>query len=149
MAGAVGINRHRFRMVLYTKSSLKTSTVNSRLTLSVICNSNKSYYGRWFEHRGISYLFSRWSSRWGKSWERLLLVPDISTSWVVVIFESSKDDLTLHLSLKTTTALEVKTSVTNNSLSKDYLHLDDHTKKISYYANYTRDRVEWPLRNEA
>ena len=64
------------------------------------------------------------------SLEKLLLVPDISTSRVVVIFESSKDDLTLHLILKTTTALEVKTSVTNNSLSKDYLHLDDHTKKI-------------------
>ena len=38
---------------------------------------------------------------------------------------------TLHLTLKTTTAQVVKTSVTNNSLSKDYLHPDDHAKQIT------------------
>ena len=35
---------------------------------------------------------------------------------------------TLHLTLKMTTTLVVKTSVTNNSLSQDYSHPDDHTK---------------------
>ena len=34
---------------------------------------------------------------------------------------------TLHLTLKMTTAQVIKTSVTNNSLSKDYSHPDDHT----------------------
>ena len=38
--------------------------------------------------------------------------------------------MTLHLTLKMTTAQVVKTSVTNNSLSKDYPHPDDHTKQI-------------------
>ena len=37
---------------------------------------------------------------------------------------------TLHLTLKMTTAQVVETSVTNNSLSKDYLHPDDHDKPI-------------------
>ena len=37
----------------------------------------------------------------------------------------------LHLILKRTTAQVVETSVTNNSLSKDYLHLDDHTTQIT------------------
>ena len=36
---------------------------------------------------------------------------------------------TLHLTLKMTTAQIVETSVTNNSLSKDYLHLDDHARQ--------------------
>ena len=39
--------------------------------------------------------------------------------------------MTLHLTLKMTTAQVVETSVTNNSLSKDYLHLDDHAKQIT------------------
>ena len=30
-----------------------------------------------------------------------------------------------------TTAEVIKTSITNNSLSKDYLHPDDHTKQIT------------------
>ena len=38
---------------------------------------------------------------------------------------------TLHLTLKMTTAQVVKTSVTNNSLSKDYPHPDDHAKQIT------------------
>ena len=38
---------------------------------------------------------------------------------------------TLHLTLKMTTAQVVKTLVTNNSLSKDYLHPDDHAKQIT------------------
>ena len=42
---------------------------------------------------------------------------------------------TLHLTLKTTTAQE--TSVTNNSLSKDYPHLDDHAKQINKAQVYT------------
>ena len=39
--------------------------------------------------------------------------------------------MTLHLTLKMTTAQVVETSVTNNSLSKDYLHPDDHNKPIT------------------
>ena len=39
--------------------------------------------------------------------------------------------MTLHLTLKMTTAQIVETSVTNNSLSKDCLHLDDHVKQIT------------------
>ena len=38
---------------------------------------------------------------------------------------------TLHLTLKMTTAQVVETSVTNNSLSKDYPHLHDHDKPIT------------------
>ena len=38
---------------------------------------------------------------------------------------------TLHLTLKMTTAQVVEMSVTNNSLSKDYLHPDDHDKPIT------------------
>ena len=38
---------------------------------------------------------------------------------------------TLHLTLKMTTAQVVETSVTNNSLSKDYLHPNDHDKPIT------------------
>ena len=38
---------------------------------------------------------------------------------------------TLHLTLKMTTAQVVETSVTNSSLSKDYLHPDDHAKQIT------------------
>ena len=38
---------------------------------------------------------------------------------------------TLPLILKMTTAQVVETSVTNNSLSKDYPHPDDHAKQIS------------------
>ena len=38
-----------------------------------------------------------------------------------------------HLTLKMTTAQVVETSVTNSSLSKDYPHLDDHTKQIIQY----------------
>ena len=37
---------------------------------------------------------------------------------------------TFHLTLKMTTAQVVETSVTNNSLSKDYPHPDDHVKHI-------------------
>ena len=33
--------------------------------------------------------------------------------------------------LMTTTSKVVETSVTNNSLSKDFPHLDDHTKQIT------------------
>ena len=40
---------------------------------------------------------------------------------------------TLHLNLKMTTAQVVEMSVTNNSLSKDYLHPDDHAKQITYF----------------
>ena len=39
--------------------------------------------------------------------------------------------MTLPLPLKTTTAQVVETSVTNHSLSKDYLHPDDHVKQIT------------------
>ena len=38
---------------------------------------------------------------------------------------------TLHLTLKMTTAQVVETSVTNNSLSKDYPHPDDHAKQVT------------------
>ena len=38
---------------------------------------------------------------------------------------------TLNLTLKMTTAQVIETSVTNNSLSKDYLCLDDHAKQIT------------------
>ena len=39
--------------------------------------------------------------------------------------------MTLHLTLKMTTAQVVETSVTNSSLFKDYLHPDDHVQQIS------------------
>ena len=39
--------------------------------------------------------------------------------------------MTLHLTLKMTTAQVVETSVPNNSLSKDYPHLEDHAKPIT------------------
>ena len=39
--------------------------------------------------------------------------------------------MTLHLNLKMTTTQVVETSVTNNSLSKDYPHSDDHAKPIT------------------
>ena len=39
--------------------------------------------------------------------------------------------MTLHLTLKMSTAQAVETSVTNNSLSKDYPHPDDHAKQIT------------------
>ena len=38
---------------------------------------------------------------------------------------------TLHLTLKMTTAQVVETSVTNNSLSEDYSHPDDHTRQTT------------------
>ena len=39
--------------------------------------------------------------------------------------------MTLHFTtLKMTTTQVVEMSVTNNSLSKDYSHLDDHAKQI-------------------
>ena len=41
-----------------------------------------------------------------------------------------------HLTLKMTTAQVVKMSVTNNSLSKDYPHLDDQAKQINYCYYY-------------
>ena len=44
--------------------------------------------------------------------------------------------MTLHLTLKMTTTLVVETSVTNNSLSKDYPHLDDHAKQIKTLSQY-------------
>ena len=37
---------------------------------------------------------------------------------------------TLYLTLVMTTAQVVETSVTNNSLFKDYPHLDNHAKQI-------------------
>ena len=37
---------------------------------------------------------------------------------------------TLHLTLKMTTAEVVETSLTNNSLTEDYPHPDDHGKQI-------------------
>ena len=40
--------------------------------------------------------------------------------------------MTLHLTLKLTTTQVVETSVTSNSLSKDYLHPDDHAKHITH-----------------
>ena len=44
--------------------------------------------------------------------------------------------MTLHLTLKMTTAQVVGTSVTNNSLPKDCPHPDDHTKPIN--NSYTK-----------
>ena len=38
-----------------------------------------------------------------------------------------------------TTAQVVETSVTNNSLSKDYPHLDDHVKQITHETIYQSD----------
>ena len=39
--------------------------------------------------------------------------------------------MTLHLTLKMTTAQVVKMSVTNNSLSEDYSHPDAHTRQTT------------------
>ena len=47
---------------------------------------------------------------------------------------------TLHLTPKMTTTQVVETSVTNNSLSKDYPHLDDHTKQIiAFYVTNVKE----------
>ena len=61
------------------------------------------------------------------------------------------------LTLKMTTAHEVEMTVTNNSLSKDYPHLDDHAKQttdIPGFKQFTsirpclqEDKVTLELRN--
>ena len=51
----------------------------------------------------------------------------------MMVFIASGLSTTLHLILKMTTAQVVATSVTNNSLSKDYPHADDHAKEITMY----------------
>ena len=53
--------------------------------------------------------------------------------------------MTLHLTLKMTTAQVVETSVTNNSLSKDYPHPDDHAKQITDTPGYRYPWVQIPL----
>ena len=46
------------------------------------------------------------------------------------------------LTLKMTTAQVVETSVTNNSLSKDYLHPDNHDKPINgFFSCFTHTRT--------
>ena len=90
---------------------------------------------KWFEPRGISY-------------------------WFVVIFRTktktktktktnqNQDQrhkyhhltMTLHLTLKMTTAQVVKTSVTNNSLSKGYPQPEDHDKPITSACLKTRNK---------
>ena len=45
---------------------------------------------------------------------------------------------TLHLTLKMTTAQVVETSVTNNSLSKDYPHPEDYDKQINNFRVFCR-----------
>ena len=68
-----------------------------------------------------------WSSEWGYNVVfRKTVVGDILTTRGIntIIWWRS-----LHLTLKMTTAQVVKTSVTNNSLSKDYPRLDDHPNK--------------------
>ena len=74
---------------------------------------NYCHRGKWFEPRGIIYLFG-------------VIVR------VKVVFRK-----TLHLTLKMTTVQVVETSVTNNSLSKDYPHPDDHAKQINKYTQLT------------
>ena len=53
------------------------------------------------------------------------------------------------LTLKMTTTRVVKTSVTNDNLSKDYPHPDNHTKQINiYYIIYKTQMTldsKWPL----
>ena len=54
--------------------------------------------------------------------------------------------MTLHLTLKMTATQVVEMSVTNNSLSKDYLHLDDHTKHITdipWFKPFTKLQVQY------
>ena len=45
-------------------------------------------YAQWQSgnYKIIAFICLAWSSVWGWSWERLLLVTDVSTTWVVVIF---------------------------------------------------------------
>ena len=45
-----------------------------------------------FEPRSYIYLFRIWSSGRNESWEGLLVVTDVSTSWVEVIFLDSEGD---------------------------------------------------------
>ena len=61
-----------------------------------------------------------------------LRFPTFIWSTVGKWFDSKYHHLTttLHLTLKMTTAQVVETSVTNNSLSKDYPHPDNHAKQI-------------------
>ena len=47
-------------------------------------------FRKWFEPRSFIYLFRIWSSGRNESWEGLLVVTDISTSWVEVIFLDSE-----------------------------------------------------------
>ena len=60
---------------------------------------------------------------------------DVLTTWAVAIF-----GVKWLLTLKMTTTLVVEPSVTNNSLPKDYPHLDDHAKqrKCRQLALYCR-----------
>ena len=57
----------------------------------------------------------------GDSYRFLLPIP-IFASWTIQV---------LDLTLNVTTVQVVETSVTNNSLSQDYLHPDDHAKEIT------------------
>ena len=63
--------------------------------------------------------------------------------------------LCLHLTLKMTTTQVVETSVTNNSLSKDYPHSDNHAKQITdtpgfkpYIMNQTILRFSTPRESQ-
>ena len=42
----------------------------------------------------------------------------------------------MYLCLPMTTTTVVETSVANNSLFKDYPHLEDHPKQITFFLNF-------------
>ena len=55
----------------------------------------------------------------------------------------SSESSDFHLTLKMTTTQVVKTSVTNNSLSKDYPHPDDHAKQITDTPGFKPFTIPW------
>ena len=90
---------------------------------------NKWSFANWFDiilqgHKFFSSCFFFLFLCLEQTYENVL----VAFSYTIIYMYSTT---TLHLTLKMTAAQVVKTSVTNNSLSKDYLHPDDHAKQIT------------------
>ena len=105
--------------------------------------------------QGYHFICLAWLSGWGYSLGRLVgdwCFDYCRVKWRVVIrwwYLCLNQDqrhkyhhltTTLHLTLKMTTTQVVETSVTNNSLSKDYPHPYNHTKQIKWIlSEWERD----------
>ena len=80
-------------------------------------------------------LAETWKQDWQNTNERPRTVISGITFLNTITYSAHKlpttTMVTFHLTLKTTAAQVVEMSVTNNSFSKDYPHLDDHAKQIT------------------